>query len=245
MKPIILIPTSNVVSDALEAVTGDTEILYSDQRSAAAIIKAGGLPVFIPTLDTPDKATLEQYLDMADGIFLPGEDTSTDPECFGEANTHTSGRVDSERDRSDVELVKAAYARKLPMLGICKGMQIINVALGGTLYQDVTQQHPSSIDHDVRGGRTSFTHQASLASGSRLGKIYKDGIIRLNGGHQQAVKQLSEKLTGVAVSDDGIIEAFEAIDYPFLLGTQFHLELQVPDTTAAAVFAAFITAAKG
>lgn len=244
MKPIILIPTSNVVSEALKTVTGDTEILYSDRRSAATVIEAGGLPVFMPTFDTPDKTVLEQYLAMAGGVFVPGEDTSTDPQCFGETNTHTPGRIDAERDRSDIALIKLAYERKLPILGICKGMQIINVALGGTLYQDITQQHQSAIDHDVRGSRTSFTHQALLTSGSILGKVYKDGIIRLNGGHQQAVKQLSDKLVGVAVSEDGIIEAFEAIDYPFLLGTQFHLELQSSDQTALAVFEAFITAAK-
>jgi len=243
-KPIILITTSNVNSSALEPVIGDRDIMYSDKASAQAVINAGGLPIYVPTVTTESFSDLEAYVAMADGIFITGADTNTNPLYYGERPTHFKGRIDDERDRVDIELIKMAYERKIPLLGVCKGMQVMAVALGGTLYQDTLLQHPGAFNHDVsKTSRSNFTHVASLTEGSRLRTIFGKETHLLNGGHQQAVKTLPGSLQPVAVADDGVVEAYEGVDYPFLLGVQFHPELRSFDKPFAHIFDEFVAAA--
>lgn len=240
-KPKILISTSNANSPDLSNITGDTEIIYSDKATSDAVVKAGGLPFYIPSISNIGKTELESYLANAVGVLLTGADTNTNPLYYGESPTHLKGRIDDERDQIDIELTKMAYQRKLPILGICKGMQIINVALGGTLYQNITSQCPSCFDHDIKKtNRSNFTHKAKLANGSILKRIFNKDVVYINGGHQQGVKDLSKKLKAVAVAEDRIIEAYEGISYPFLLGVQFHAELRLFDPPFSEIFKVFI-----
>jgi putative glutamine amidotransferase len=244
-KPRILITTSNVNSASLEPITGDTEILYTDKAAAAAVIQAGGLPVYLPSLTLLDTNDLQAYLADADGVLITGADTNTNPLYYGEKPTHLEGRIDDERDQIDIALIKLAYQAKVPLLGICKGMQIINVALGGTLYQKVTAQLPGSFDHDIKKtSRSNLTHTASLTEGSMLQQIFRGTELSANGGHQQAVKTLPASLTAVATASDSVVEAYEGIGYPFLLGIQFHAELRQFDEPFKAIFTRFIAAAR-
>lgn len=240
-KPKILISTSNANSSDLENITGDTEIMYSDKATANAIIKAGGLPFYIPSIEAIEESELESYLNIADGVLLTGADTNTNPVYYGELPTYLKGRIDDERDKVDIKLVKIAYKRKMPMLVICKGIQIANVALGGTLYQNIISQCSNCFDHDIRKtNRSNLTHTAKLANGSILKKIFNKDVIHINGGHQQAVKDLSRKLKAVAVADDGIIEAYEGKGKNFLMGIQFHAELRLFDPPFFEIFKNFI-----
>ncbi|HTE22252.1 MAG TPA: gamma-glutamyl-gamma-aminobutyrate hydrolase family protein [Candidatus Limnocylindria bacterium] len=243
-KPKILISMSNVTSPSLEEIVGDVEILYSDRAAATAIIKAGGLPIYMPSLIDLSEDDLSRYINIADGVLIAGEDVGTNPAYYGEDVLDKAARLDDERDQTDIRLVKLAYQKKIPMLGLCKGMQIINVALGGTLYQDIASQYPGAINHDAKNSRTKFTHRATLKEESVLKSIFGGDKLRVNGGHRQGVKELSKQLTAVATASDGIVEAFEGSNYPFLLGVQFHPEIRLFDPQFMEIFNRFVSFAK-
>lgn len=245
-KPVILISTSNVNSSSLETVTGDTDILYSDKATAIAIIKAGGLPIYMPSSEYSSENDVTHYTQMADGICLTGADTNTNPLYYGEVPSSIKGRIDDERDRTDMQLVKLAQEKKIPLLGICKGMQIINVALGGALYQDILSDCSGAFNHDIKKtSRANFTHQARFIGDSKLKKMFDNtDVIRLNGGHQQGVKKLAKYLKAVAVADDGIVEAFEGKTKTFLMGIQFHAELRLFDSPYERIFQEFVASCR-
>jgi putative glutamine amidotransferase len=238
-RPIILITTSNQSNASLEQITGDTDILYSDKATANAVIAAGGLPLYISSMGA-DEDSIEHYLRLADGVLITGANTGTNPRYYGETVLQESQRVDDERDKLDIALIKAAYKKKLPLLAICKGMQVTNVAFGGSLYQKVTTQHPGSFDHDPeKNSRAEITHAAKVINGSILKSIF-GSVIATNSSHEQAIKKLAPNLISVAVAEDGIIEAFEGENYPFLLGVQFHAELRPADKQYRSIFDKFI-----
>jgi putative glutamine amidotransferase len=244
-KPTILISTSNLSSSALEPLAGDTDIIYSDRATAATIIQAGGIPLYLPSVAELDDGMISAYLALADGVLITGADTNTNPLYYGEMATHLKGRIDDERDRVDIMLIQQAYQRKLPIMGICKGMQIINVALGGTLYQNLATQRSEGLDHDIRKtSRSNLSHRVHVEKDSLFFDIFKREDCSLNGGHQQGVKDLSKQLKAVATAADGIVEVFEGVKYPFLLGVQFHPELRQFDKSFAEIFRRFISATK-
>lgn len=224
-EPRILITMSNIDSLDLSKIIGDRAIGYSDHATAQAIIKAGGMPLYMPTSTHLSPATINHYLDSADGIMLTGADTNVYPGHYDEVlAAPDNARIDNARDCVDIQLAIQAYEQRIPMLGVCKGMQIINVGLGGSLYQDVASTH-STVAHSSHGMRREFTHTATLHEGSFLARIFQSDQLQLNGAHSQAIKELSPKLRASATAADGIIEAYEGIDHPFLLGAQFHPEL--------------------
>lgn len=239
-KPIILVTMSTVQSPALKDITGDTDILYTDRATAAAIVRAGGIPLYLPSIELVD-SSLDRYLEMADGLLLTGSDSDVNPALYDEKPDYTMGRIDDERDRLDITLIQKAYRQRKPILGICKGMQEIAVALGGSLYQNITEQGSGTVEHNPSNRRTDFTHPATLAPGSVLYKLFAAEEFSVNGGHRQAVKKLPETLKPVAIAADGVVEAFEGVDYPFLLGIQFHAEL-IDKPEFFRIFTAFIEA---
>ena len=240
-RPIILMTLSNADDDSFGRKIGDTQIVYSDKATAAAIIQAGGVPLYAPTLNA---AAIEDYLAVADGVLITGANSNVNPALYGEQRIPSNDRMDDARDQADVRLIRLTLDRQLPLLGICKGMQIINVALGGSLYQEVSSQHPSHVTHNQRGKRTEVTHSATLAGGSLLHKLAGADRISLKGGHQQAVKRLAPTLLASAIADDGIIEAYEATpEYPFMLGIQFHAELRLDEPFCKKIFKTFVTSA--
>lgn len=241
--PKILVSSSNASSALLENITGDTDIIYSDQATAAAIIAAGGLPIYMPTLAAVNKKHIDDYLNDAEGVVITGEDANVDPRYYDELQIQ-SGRLDSGRDRVDIEIVKAAYVKQIPILAICKGMQVVNVALGGSLYQNVMAQHANALDHDISGSRASTTHEAILGESHVLSEVF-GGRTRfpLNGGHQQGVRNLAQALRPVGAASDGIVEIYEGVEHPFLLGVQFHPELCLDDQRYFGIFEGFIRAA--
>lgn len=208
-----------------------------------AVLDAGGIPVIIPTIREDEDYDI--YLDKLDGlIFSGGIDVS--PLRYKESPLKEINRISSVRDGYELKLFKKAYERKLPILGICRGAQLMNVALGGKLYQDINYQVPEAFGHSPKNMKSSQVfHSIKLEKDSSFYQIIGEEEIFVNSFHHQAVKELGQNLRAVAHAEDGIIEAIEARDDRFMIGVQFHPEgLQKEHPQLAKLFKAFIEAAK-
>ena len=201
-----------------------------------AIIRSGGIPVIFPTV--ADSALAAALLKKVDGvIFSGGEDV--DPHYYGETVWNETVEVDTLRDVSDMLLAKAALASRKPILAICRGEQLMNVALGGSLYQDI----PTQVDTLVRhGGGTR--HRIAVEKGSVLYKLYGKDSLTVNSFHHQAVKKVAPGVRVTARADNGIVEAYEYGDR--LIAFQFHPEgMARSDETWLAPFRYFVKMAGG
>ncbi|WP_038038848.1 gamma-glutamyl-gamma-aminobutyrate hydrolase family protein [Thermorudis peleae] len=212
---------------------------------AHAIAAAGGEPILLPPLPTLATGSL---LDHVDGILLSGG-ADIAPHRYGEETIHpTTYGIHSGRDELELQLVRAALARELPILGICRGCQVLNVAFGGTLYQDIPSMIASSLAHQqheqgVPGDEPS--HAVHLAEGSLLASIYGSTTVWVNSFHHQAVRQPGAGLIVSGRADDGIIEGLELPSAQFVIGVQWHPELMVEaHPEHRALFAAFVEAAR-
>ena len=190
---------------------------------------SGCVPVLVPTCCGTDD--LEQYLDMADGVYLTGAGSNIDPVLYGQENLTPEKTQDRDRDLFDLPLIKAAIARGLPIFAICRGMQEINVALGGDLYQKVYAE-PGFNDHrenpeDPVDVQYAESHKVRVAAGSWLAKVLGSEEIGVNSLHGQGIKTLGKGLEPLARAEDGLIEAFHAPSLsPFLFAVQWHPEWQ-------------------
>jgi len=182
---------------------------------------AGGLPVILAPGGAAQHPGL---LERLHGIILSGG-LDIDPSRYGEDRHPTVTRTSLERDEFESTLLKEALERGLPVLAICRGMQMLNVVLGGTLIQDIPSQVGTAICHnDPEKPRNTIAHEVAIAPGSRLHQILPLGRIEVNSFHHQAPKQLGKGLVPVAFSDDGVIEAVELAGSQFVLGVQWHPE---------------------
>lgn len=187
----------------------------------AALSNAGVIPLVAPPGSPAGAAEL---MSRCDGLVLTGgEDVA--PALYG-ATPHTHlGRVAIDRDEWETALVLAARSQRTPVLAICRGIQLLNVALGGTLVQDLPSERPSGIDHDPPVARSSATHGATIAAGSRLATACGQGEVRVNSLHHQAIATPASGLRVVATAPDGTIEGVEAIDTDWwCVGVQWHPE---------------------
>jgi putative glutamine amidotransferase len=210
-------------------------------RSVSA---AGGLPLLVPVL--ADKAATEDCVESLDGLLLSGG-SDVLPLRYGEEPLAGLGLSCAARDESEIGLVLAARERGLPLMGICRGHQLINVALGGSLYQDLPRQLPGALDHSPPEGQAMDEPRHSIElcdSGSRLVEALGSGKIAVNSFHHQGVKRLAPGLVGTAVAQDGLVEAYEGEGGAFLMGLQFHPEaLTARYPSFLAVFRALVEAA--
>ncbi|AYC31533.1 gamma-glutamyl-gamma-aminobutyrate hydrolase family protein [Pseudomonas cavernae] len=190
---------------------------------------SGCVPVLVPTCCGSED--LEQYLDMADGVYLTGAGSNIDPALYGQENLTPSKAQDKDRDLFDLPLIRAAIARGLPIFGICRGMQEINVALGGDMYQKLYEE-PGFNDHrentdDPVDVQYSPAHSVRLVPDSWLAKLLQGEEIRVNSLHGQGVKTLGKGLEPLARAEDGLVEAIHAPSLsPFLFAVQWHPEWQ-------------------
>jgi len=223
-RPIIGIPTQTLHSmDGIPE--GLPESWVMNQRYSRAVAAAGGLPMMIPLLEDDD--TLRALYDRLEGILLPGG-VDLDPATYGESPLPSCGRLDPARDRVELRFARWAIAEGKPLFGLCRGLQIVNVALGGTLYQDIAAQRSDAIKHDyfptAGYARDHLAHGVTVATGSRLEALVGTAPLTVNSMHHQAVKQLAPGLVSTAVAPDGLIEALELSADQFLLGVQWHPE---------------------
>jgi len=192
-----------------------------------AIIRAGGLPIILPSINPVD-----EVLSMVDGILLSGG-VDLDPHLYGEKPIPKMGKIDPDRDKFELQLTKEAIKREIPILAICRGIQILNVAAGGTLYQDILSQVPNAIKHrwltseGLEVPPDYPTHMVKVKIGSRIHRIFGKEVLWVNSFHHQAVKDVGENFIATAWAEDGIIEAIEYTGDSFILGVQWHPELMI------------------
>jgi putative glutamine amidotransferase len=208
-----------------------------------AIQRAGGTPLIIPPILGPED--WHGLLANLDGLLLSGgEDIS--PAHYGQSLEPWTGRVDGERDRAELSLVRAWIATGKPLLAICRGHQLLNVALGGSLVQDIMARIPNALDHAYVPGRPmeNTVHTVDIAPNSQLAGILGTTHVAVNSAHHQAVTDLGSGLQAVAWAPDGVVEATEHADSGFCLSVQWHPEAMLRQSdTMVPLFSAFIQAA--
>lgn len=204
---------------------------------------AGCVPVLVPTCCGTDD--LEQYLDMADGVYLTGAGSNIDPALYGQENLTPEKAQDRDRDLFDLPLIKAAIARGLPIFAICRGMQEINVALGGDIYQKLYAE-PGFNDHrentdDPVDVQYAEAHKVRIDPGSWLAKVLGSEEVGVNSLHGQGVKTLAKGLEPLAHAEDGLVEAYHAPSLsPFLFAVQWHPEWRAAQNPVSVkIFEAF------
>ncbi|QEN04699.1 gamma-glutamyl-gamma-aminobutyrate hydrolase family protein [Thiospirochaeta perfilievii] len=187
-----------------------------------SIEMAGGIPIVIPECRHPDIA--KTYLDRIDGLIISGGD-DVSPYLYGENPINEVEYFSVERDQFEIALVKGAIKRGIPVFGICRGIQIINVALGGTLFQDIRVQTGSEFGHNPKAMPVDrLYHKVVIEDNTTLRTLFKEKLFLVNSFHHQAIKEFGEGLYASAYSQDGIIEAIEMRGNKFVYGVQWHPE---------------------
>jgi putative glutamine amidotransferase len=208
-----------------------------------AVLKAGGLPVIIP--ETVSNADLEGLRQRLDGLLLTGG-ADVDPLRFnGQPHPKVYG-IDEARDEVEINLAQLAASTGWPFLGICRGIQVINVALGGTLFTDIEDQLPNALKHDYDSTteRALEAHPVKLEAGSALAHILGGRSIKVNSLHHQGIEKIATDLRPIATAPDYLVEAVELRGHPFGMGVQWHPEAMPDSPQMQALFRAFVEAAQ-
>jgi putative glutamine amidotransferase len=221
-------PVIGIATQSLEAVPGKLPPCYlMGQRYVRVLAAAGAVPWLIPLLPE-DEPTLRAIYANLDGVFLTGG-VDVDPATYGEERHELCERSDPARDWTEIALVRWALADKKPVLGVCRGIQLINVACGGSLYQHVADQHPRAIKHDyfltaTEYSRDFLAHPVRVAADTRLGRLLGADSLPVNSMHHQGIKRLAPGLRPSAFAPDGLVEGVESANGTYLVGVQWHPE---------------------
>jgi len=236
MRPLIGIPCHALIRPE----TGRP--IYANNRTYVhAVESAGGLPILIPMIN--DLNTLTALLSRLDGLILPGG-IDLHPSRYGEEVHPLTEKADLELDEFEIILASWAFQQDIPVLGICRGMQLINIVLGGTLFQDISNQYPNSIAHTHRHlPRTHLAHHIVVEPGSRMETILGSREVKVNSLHHQAIKEPGKGVRITGRAPDGIAELLEVTGYRFVMAAQSHPEeIYSIETAFERLFAAFVQA---
>jgi len=243
MKPVIGVTPDFNAGDR-EDMGGREPTYFLRARYARAIEDLGGVPLILPL--AADQRLRRQLLKGLDGLLLTGSGPDLPPSLYGERQRYRYKLMSRPRYEFELAMARLAADEGLPMFGICGGMQAINVALGGSLVQDIASQRAAALPHRGSGPATRLSHPVQVAPRSLLRRIVRHAQIRVNSSHHQSVNRLAPSLAVSAVAPDGIIEAIEAPQHPFLLGVQWHPEfLYERNSVHRRLFLAFLKAARG
>lgn len=205
------------------------------------IRKAGGIPFLIPIVHTLEEAS--EVLQHIDGFLLTGGGDIS-PLYLGEHPLYGIGDCFPERDQSEILLTRSAILQGIPLLGICRGIQVLAVAAGGKIYQDISRQYPGALQHAQTAPRNHVWHEIRIMD-SKLADILGEQRILVNSLHHQAVSEIPEGFSKSAMAPDGIIEGIEKSGAKFCLGLQWHPEAMPNDRHSMDIFNAFIKACQG
>lgn len=236
MKPVIGI-TTFVLKQPAKTYTAVSS------NYAHSITKTGGIPLLLPMIY--DSSVLEGYLKIIDGLLITGGDEGVNPQLYGENPVKELDCICPERDECECHLFAQALERDLPVLGVCRGMQLMNVAAGGSLYQDIFTQVQDSLGHLPKQMPVDeLYHRINLTEGSILSRIFETRELMVNSFHHQAVKRIADSFSATAISQDNIVEAIEHRQHRFAVGVQWHPEdLTSRHTHFLKLFEAFVDAA--
>lgn len=222
---------------------GQEPALFLPQRYCRAIQEAGGIPLILPPVAS--QSGLRRILQRLDGVLISGGNFDIDPSYYGEKPIRALGTIKNDRTEFELELVKLAWHRNLPLLGICGGVQAINVALGGSLYQDIATQLPHAARHEQGPKGDKVGHPVIVHPRTLLRQIVQKQALKVNTTHHQAVRNLGKELVINATAQDGLIEGLESSRHSFILGVQWHPEtLMRKDPSQRRIFFSFISASE-
>jgi len=226
-------PLIGIGSD-LYVKNGERDRAFVYTTYVDSLRRAGAVPVLIP----PQPENAAEVVGDLDGLLLAGGD-DCDPAAYGEPRHPTVEPMDPRRQDNDLSLARVARERGIPTLGICLGVQVMNVAAGGTLIQHIE----SDIDHASEPS-DRHRHDVAIDGGTKLAKILGERELEVNSSHHQAIKDVGDGLRVTAHAPDGIVEGLEDPRHPFYLGVQWHPEDMGGETSASAIFGAFVEAAR-
>jgi putative glutamine amidotransferase len=217
----------------------DDQSLSLKHDYVQSIVRAGGVPVVLPFLDS--REDIDRLVRAIDGLMVTGG-PDIDPQLYGEEPIAGLGRVSPERDRSEYEWITACLELNKPVLGVCRGHQMLNVVCGGSLYQDLPSQC-QVLQHFQQAPRSHLSHTVQVEQGTLLDRLIGKEAFTVNSFHHQAVKQPAPGFRVSATSKDGVIEAIESLTHPFAVGVQWHPEdTSKTDAPSQLLFAAFVGA---
>jgi putative glutamine amidotransferase len=234
-KPV---PACTVAVTASIRLDGDTSRVRLTAAYVTALESAGLIPLIVPPLSSASAAAA--IMDSVSGLVLTGGE-DVDPARYGEKRNEKVRYVNAARDTTEVALIEAAKARGKPVLAICRGIQILNVALGGTLVQDIPSQCDTSIAHDEDSPRDTRTHEISVEPGSLIARAVGTEHLTVNSFHHQSVKRVADGMRVTARAPDGVIEGLESTGDWWVMAVQWHPEEMTdsPDPWDRGLFKAF------
>lgn len=222
----------------------DKNMSYVKNGYWEAVQKAGGIPVLL-TLFPEYEDVLDEMLERCDGILATGG-PDLDAKYYNEINLNFNQEISPIRDSLEMYIIKKAIACNKPVLGICRGAQVINVAFGGSLYQDINSQVKGRdlIKHCQNAPKWYPTHNVFIAAGTKVWNCFNESSIAVNSFHHQAIKDVAPGLIASSQADDGIIESIESLNHKFVVGVQWHPELMWKENPVfLKLFEAFIASA--
>ena len=242
MKPVIGVTPDFNAGDRKD-MGGREPTYFLRARYLRAIEDLGGIPLILPLAE--ESSLRRQLMKKLDGLLLTGSGPDLPPKLYGERQRYRYRVMSRRRSSFELEIASVAADSRLPVLGICGGMQVLNVALGGTLIQDIRSQLSSALQHQQTTPATRFSHAVQVTPKSLLRRIVRKPRIRVNSSHHQSIKEVAPLLVVSALAPDGVIEAVESRRHPFLLGVQWHPEfLYDHDSVARRIFSAFLKASR-
>ncbi len=238
--------TKPIIAISLDSQPGAEKNSYSEydwyalrEDYAKAVTSCGGVPIMLPF----DDSSIDEVLAIADGLIIPGGDYDIHPKFYGQEILNDTVVINDSRTNYDMKLLEKALTNNMPFLGICYGMQLMNVFFGGSLIQDLKTVRPHSIEHKQPMPKNAPWHDINIENGSKLAGIAGGKLVhKVNSTHHQAIDKIGNNMIISATAPDGIIEAIECTRHEFAIGVEWHPEYQNTELDIA-LFNAFIEAA--
>ncbi len=239
MKPVIGLCTDLEDGRGPRATNDKTPFFFLKSAYVERVVEAGGVPLLLTPTDSPE--VIERYLALIDGLLITGSGIDIPSEMYGHDRHPNIGRLVPMKSFFEVDLIKAASKAGVPFLGICNGMQAMNVAYGGTLFQDLPSE--AGVEHAVPDA-TQVCHDVSIEAGTRLHLLIGRKVCDVNSSHHQAVRDVGVGLAISARAGDGTVEGIEDPSKKFAIGVQWHPELIPEHANSRGLFEALVQAAR-